>query len=161
MSAEGGAGLVRARAPEWPRGPFQRTSVSVRSRSREKAVLLALIGLGYTKIRWRTEDRGVFNAFDEHRIATVIVIDVSPVEDGYPVPRLSPRRASDMRDLCATYLQDHLKTRKVRADYIALPESRAAGSRLTLTQRRGVAWAFAKDRPSAHVEGEPRAVTCA
>ncbi|MBR3384438.1 MAG: hypothetical protein IKG69_04425 [Atopobiaceae bacterium] len=129
-----------------PRDTFVRMSLDVPTRSRVKALLLLLVGMGYTKIRWQRDLGHVFTAFDEQRIASIIVIDVAPLDDGFPVPRLSPGRAEGMHNLCIAYLQDHVKTKKVRADYIALPDTRDIGDRLLLTQRRGVAWAFAKER---------------
>lgn len=125
---------------------YVRMSFDVRTRSRVKALVLLLVALGYTKIRWEQDFGCVFTAFDEQRIASIIVVDVSPLDGGYPVPRLSPGRAESMHDLCIAYLQNHVKTKKVRADYIALPDTCAIGGKLLLTERRGVAWAFAKER---------------
>ena len=126
--------------------PFARISLETGTRSRARSLVIALLLLGYTKIRWRPDPRGVFTAFDEHRIATVIVVDVSPLSEGYPVPRLSQARAKGMHGLCIEYLQDHVRTKKVRVDYIALPDTHSIEGSLTLTQRKGVAWAFAKER---------------
>ena len=128
------------------RGPFQLMDVRTGAATRTLAVLLALLSIGYTKVRWRPKAGGTLTAFDEHRIATVIVVDVAPVRDGYPVPRLSPARAASMRRLCHAYLQDNRRLRRVRADYVVLPEGDGDGERVALTMCRGVAWAFSRGR---------------
>lgn len=144
MSA-GGAARGAAADP----GPFERVTVETGARSRMAALVRALVSLGYRRIRCRRDARATFDAVDEQRIATVIIVDVAPLEGGYPVPRISPARATGLREVCVEYLLDHVRTRRVRADYIALPDGGWCGGELPLTQCRGVAWAYANDRHAA------------
>lgn len=108
--------------------------------------------LGYTRVRLCPNTPGVFTAIDEQRFATLIVADVSPVADGYPVPRISPGRARAIHDLCLGYLMDHTRVHKVRADYVVLPSVPVGEGRLPITFRRGVSWAFASERRSQIME---------
>lgn len=118
----------------------------MRREPRALTLIQTLLALGYTKIRWRPAARGSFLAFDEQRICSLIVVDVAPVRNGFPTPRLSPARVSSIREQCRTYLQDNVRVRKVRADYIVIPDSCPYEDRLVLTQRRGIAWAFSDGR---------------
>ena len=110
------------------------------------ALVRVLLALGYARIRWRPRTPGVFTAIDEQRIATLVIVDVSPVSDGYPVPRISPGRVRGIHDLCLGYLMDHTRVRKVRADYLAMPSAPVGQGALAVTCRRGVTWAFASER---------------
>lgn len=124
------------------RQAFDRETLRVGRGPVRVALLRALLQLGYRRIRWRPGSGGVFTAVDEQDIRTVIVVDVSPVRDGFPEPLVTPARAACMEAMCLACLQDDLRVHRVRADYIALPEGYVPCEVLALTQRRGVAWAF-------------------
>lgn len=131
--------------------PFERLCVETRRSSRAVSVVLALLAMGYTKMRWFRHAGGFFTATDSHGIPTVIVIDTSPISDGFPTPRLSPARADSLQLLCVACLEDNRRLRCVRADYVALPDLRSLPKELALTLQRGVAWAFAENSPTRPV----------
>lgn len=127
--------------------PFERLHIKARPDSRLASLILALVALGYTKMRWSWRSGGFFTATDRQGIPTVIVVDASPVHDGFPTPKLSPARADGLQLLCVARLEDNRRLKCVRADYIALPDLRSLPEELALTLRRGVAWAFAENPP--------------
>lgn len=133
--------------------PFLRTRVEANSEPLPTMLLKALLALGYTKLRWQPRSGGVFTAFDEFDIPAIIVVDVAPLRDGFPLPKLSPARVSSISCMCHIFLQDNLRFSRVRADYVVMPSEPACAGFLCLTQRRGVAWAFAEGR-SRHAKGQ-------
>lgn len=130
------------------REQFERLLVETRPNSRLASLVLALLSLGYTRIRWSPRAGGFFTATDCQGIPSIIVVDAAPIRDGFPKPKLSPARAKDLQLLCVARLEDNRRLRYVRADYVALPDLQSLPKRLALTLRRGVAWAFAEGSTS-------------
>lgn len=128
--------------------PFERLLVEARPGSRLASLVLALLALGYTKVRWSWRSGGFFTATDDQGIPAVIVADASPISDGFPTPKLTSARADGLRLLCVARLEDNRRLRYVRADYMALPDLQSPPTELALTLRRGVAWAFAEKPPA-------------
>lgn len=148
MSETRMAAWVERKLETYP-GQYARIDMELGPGPQALVLVRVLLTLGYTSVRLRPRTPGVYTATDEQGIVTLIVADVSPVEDGYPVPKVTPARARALHDLCLAYLTEHGRVRKVRADYVALPSAPVGQGRLPVTCRRGVAWAFARERREA------------
>lgn len=128
------------------RTKYTHRKVNVRSGASMAAAVEALLALGYTSVHWRPMSGGCFAAMDDSGIPSLVIADVAPMRDGRPLPRLSPARRTWMCDLGQAYLQDRTRLRKVRVDYLVIPEGVRPSDGMPVTLRRGVAWAFAHER---------------
>ena len=135
----------RAGIPPRADDRYERYVVNMRAGLPIAAPVEALIALGYMTIGWKSCLGGYFTALDEFGIPAIVFVDVAPLRDGYPIPRVSCARESWMSNACQAYLQDEYRLRKVHADYLVLPENFAYKGEVPLTHRTGIAWAFASN----------------